>query len=153
MRVVVQSIYVCQTIQNTTGIATLGRELAPYMEPSMKLGHSILSRQVTSMTMRHHAPCVMLSHVVRNWWCPQGMTVPLAGTKSTTGIWWQRIMATKALETSFVSTERRSTFLVLMLIRTVHCCISCKDLAAPCHALRTLVVENWHAPFVQNKEQ
>ena len=64
--VVVQSIYVCQTIQNMTGIATLGRELARYMEPSMKLGHSILSRQVISMTMRHHAPCVMLSHVVRN---------------------------------------------------------------------------------------
>ena len=56
--VVVQNTYVCQTIQNTTGIATLGRELAPYMEPRMKLVLSILSRQVISMTMRHHAPCV-----------------------------------------------------------------------------------------------
>ena len=151
--VVVQSIYVCQTIQNTTGIATLGRELAPYMEPSMKLVHSILSRQVTSMTMMYHALCVTSSHVVHNWWCLQGMTVHLGGSKSTMGIWWQHIMTTLALETSFVLTERRSTFMVRRQIRTMHCCILCKEVAAPCHAFRTSPVENWHVLSVQNKER
>ena len=153
MMVVVQNTYVCQTIQNTTGIATLGRELASYMEPSMKLVLSILSRQVISMTMRHHAPCVTSSHVVHSWWYPQGMTVHPAGTKSTTGIWWQRIITTKALETSFVWTERRSTFMALRQIRMVHCCIVCKEVAAPYHAFRTSLAENWHVLSVPSKEK
>ena len=150
--VVVQITCVCQTIQNTTGMTTVGRELAPYMEPSMKLVHSTLSRQVTSTTMMHHAPCVMSSHVVHNWWCLQGMTVHLGGSKSTMGIWWRHIIATLALETSFVWTERRSTFMALRQVRMVHCCILCKEIAAPCHAFRTSPVENLHAPFVPSKK-
>ena len=66
MLVAVQNTYVCQTIQNTTGTATLGRGLEPYMEPSMKLVHLILSQPITFMTMKQRAPCVTSSHVAHN---------------------------------------------------------------------------------------
>ena len=153
MLVVAQNTYACQTIQNMTDTVTLGRELAPYMEQSMKSIHLILSRQVTFMTMKHHALCVMSSHVVPNWWCPQGTTVHQAGTKSIMGIWWRRIMTTEALENSYVLTERQSMFLVVELVRMAHCCILYKEVVAPYLVFHTSMVGNWHAPFVLSEDQ
>ena len=108
--------------QSTTNIPIAGRQRAPSMELSMKWV-PLICLQITCITMTRRVPCASSDHVVRNWWCPQGMTVHPAGLKSIMGIWWQLITATRARETLSALIGRLSMSQAPNLIKMVHCCI------------------------------
>ena len=136
--------------QSTTNIPTAGRQRAPSMELSMKWD-PLIRLQITCIIMTRRVPCASSDHVVRNWWCPQGMTVHPVGLKSITGIWWQLITATRARETLSALIGRLSMSQAPNLIKMVHCCILFKEVVARYHAFHTSLEESWHALCVRSE--